>query len=66
MRVVGVLGIALDGDLRARSARDGLEDAAEEVGIEAGRGAPAEEDAGGRGEAAVARRPVDLGDAGRA
>ena len=46
--VVGVLGIALDGDLGAGRTRDGVEDAAQGVGVEAGRGAPSEEDGGRR------------------
>ena len=50
--VVGVLGIALDGDLGAGRTRDGVEDAAQGLGVEAGRGAPSEEDGGGRGEVA--------------
>ncbi len=50
VRVVGVLGIALDRDLRVGRARDGLEDAAQGVGVEAGRCPPSEEDGGGNRE----------------
>ena len=42
--LVGIFGIALDGDLGAGRARDGVEDAGQGVGVEAGRGAPSEED----------------------
>ena len=57
VRAVGVLGIALDRHLRAGRTRDGVEDAAEGLGVEAGRGAPSEENGGGRGEVA---RPEGL------
>ena len=61
---VGVLGIALDRHFCARAARDGLEDVAEEVGMEAGGGAPSEEDGGGIDEAAVLDGAGHLADAG--
>ena len=64
VRLVGVLGIALDGDLGAGCARDGLEDATEKVRVEAGGGAPSEEDGGGSDEAAVADGALHLEDAG--
>ena len=54
--VVGVLGIALDGDLGIGAARDRVEDAAQRVGVQAGRGAPSEEDGGGRSEVGLPRR----------
>ncbi len=63
--VVGVLGIALDGHLGARCAGHGVEDAAQGVGVEAGRGAPSEEDGGGSGEAAVLDGTMHLEDARR-
>ena len=63
VRVVGVLGIALDRHLGTGRARDGVEDAAQGVGVEAGRGAPSEEDGGGRGEVTCPDGALQLEDA---
>ena len=61
--VVGVLGVALDGHLGAGCAGHGVEDAAQGLGVEAGRGAPSEEDGGGGGEAARLGGAMKLEDA---
>ena len=55
MRVVGVLGVALDGHLGVGGAGDGVENPAEGGGGQARRGAASEEDAGGGGRG---RRPA--------
>ena len=60
-----VLGVALDGHLGAGRPWHRVEHLDQQVGGQAGRGAPAEEHRGGVGQALALDRPADLGDARR-
>ena len=62
VRLVGIFGVALDRDLGAGGTGNGLEDGAQELGVQARRGAPAEEHAGRRRQRPGGGQTRQLGD----